>query len=369
MSDKKYAAIHYQKYLQLDKILNAQKLRSSELESPAHDEMLFIIIHQAYELWFKQIIHEVGAVMEDLSEDVVDEKSIGRSVYKLDRVVEIQKLLIKQVDIIETMSPLNFLDFRDYLFPASGFQSFQFRKLEVLLGLEDDERILYNEKPYYMAFQPREREKIKKLRNEMSLKEHVQNWLERTPFLQFEEFSFIDAYKESLEKMLTSEKEKIKNSTYLDDEQKEMRLQMLGDTHTYYKTVLDKEYHQKQLEEGNLTFSYDATIAALFIRLYRDEPILHEPNEFLNRLVDMDEYLISWRFRHSQMVQRMLGNKMGTGGSSGHKYLRKTADQHHIFRDLHNISTLMMPSSFIPDLPENVKKALGYHYSYIKAKS
>ena len=117
---KKYAVIHYHDYLQLDQILGAQQLRSAQLEPmPAHDEMLFIIIHQVYELWFKQIIHELESVAGMFSGGHVDERNIGVAVARLSRVTEIQKLLIQQIHVLETMTPLDFLDFRSYLFAAS----------------------------------------------------------------------------------------------------------------------------------------------------------------------------------------------------------------------------------------------------------
>ena len=131
---KKYSTVHYHEYLGLDKLLDAQHPRSAELEpEPAHDEMLFIIVHQSYELWFKQILHEVEAVIEVFQNKKVDERNIGTSVSRLQRVSEIFKLLIEHIRIMETMTPLDFLDFRKYLFPASGFQSFQFRKVSLQL--------------------------------------------------------------------------------------------------------------------------------------------------------------------------------------------------------------------------------------------
>ncbi len=124
--DKELSSIHYDQYLQLQKILDAQKLRSVEFNKPAHDEMLFIIVHQVYELWFKEILHDIGSVMELFSEGSVKEADIGIAISRLDRVVKIQKILVDQIDIIETITPLDFLDFRNYLLPASGFQSYQF---------------------------------------------------------------------------------------------------------------------------------------------------------------------------------------------------------------------------------------------------
>ena len=134
--DKELSSIHYDQYLQLQKILDAQKLRSVEFNKPAHDEMLFIIVHQVYELWFKEILHDLGSIMELFSEGAVEEAQIGVAISRLDRIVKIQKILVDQIDIIETITPLDFLDFRNYLLPASGFQSFQFRQMEVSLGLK-----------------------------------------------------------------------------------------------------------------------------------------------------------------------------------------------------------------------------------------
>ena len=104
----KYATIHYQKYLQLDEILNAQTLRSAALEKPAHEEMLFIIVHQVYELWFKQIIHELESVIEVFADNEVIESSLGVAIGRLNRVEEILKLMVKQIGIMETMTTFGF---------------------------------------------------------------------------------------------------------------------------------------------------------------------------------------------------------------------------------------------------------------------
>ncbi|MDH5382228.1 MAG: tryptophan 2,3-dioxygenase [Cyclobacteriaceae bacterium] len=361
---KKFTTIHYQKYLELDKILDAQKLRSIELEGKAaHDEMLFIVTHQVYELWFKQILHEIESVMDMFSKDDVDERNVGTAVHRLKRVIEIQKLLINQIGIIETMTPLDFLEFRNYLFPASGFQSFQFRLVESLLGLEDGSRLTYNNKPYENAFDEGQREMLKEIKNSNSLFDLVETWLERTPFLQFEGFEFIDHYKKAVEEMINKEEKLIKKSNYLSEDEKEMRLKMLGNTDSYYGIIIDENTHQNMKDEGKLRLSYNASVAALLISLYRDEPILNQPFQLLTCLVEIDELLTSWRYRHAQMVLRMLGKKIGTGGSSGYDYLHATAVKHHIFSDFHNISTLLIPRSELPDLPPEIRQELGFYYT------
>lgn len=363
--NQKYTTVHYNNYLGLDQLLNAQHPRSATIdEQPAHDEMLFIIVHQAYELWFKQIIHELGSVLTLFQKQKVDERNIGTAIGRLNRVVEIQALLIDQIRIMETMTPLDFLDFRNHLFPASGFQSYQFRVIENLLGLEEDDRITYNGCPYFSVFDKGKQEQLKKVTSSGSLFEAIEDWLERTPFIELGDFDFIESYKLAVDRMLEKEQKAIKASRYLDAEEKKMRLEMLGNTDTYFESVLDKTRHVELQHKGVLRLSYEATIAALFINLYRDEPILHLPFQLLTCFIEIDQALTTWRYRHAQMVQRMLGNKVGTGGSSGHKYLHETAEKHHIFKDLHNISTLLIPRSELPPLPQNIKKALGYYYNH-----
>ena len=362
MTDK-YTSVHYHSYLDLDQLLSAQHLRSAELGKPAHEEMLFIILHQVYELWFKQILHELRSVMQMFEDNDVDENEIMTAVGRLHRIVEIQKLLIEQIGVMETMTPLDFLDFRNYLFPASGFQSFQFRMIEVLMGLRSDERITYNNAPFDEVFDAPRRQELRQAEESKSLLEFVNEWLERTPFLELDDFNFIEAYKVSVSNMLEQERTAINASAILSSTNKAARMLMLDKTSEYFHSVLDENTHQKMIDKGQMKLSYKATIAALFINLYRDEPILQLPFQFLSVILDIEENFTTWRYRHAQMVLRMLGQKTGTGGSSGHSYLRKTATQHHIFSDLYNISTLLIPRSELPELPETVKRKLGFHFT------
>lgn len=361
---KKYTTVHYQNYLSLNKILDAQHLRSADLEAePAHEEMLFIIVHQSYEIWFKQIIHELESVIDMFNQDDVDEKNIGTANARLSRVSQIFKLLIEHIPIMESMTPLDFLDFRKYLFPASGFQSFQFRKIENLLGLPEAERMTYAGHHYAAFFTEEQKEELAEIAASHNLFQAVERWLERTPFLQLGDYDFLEYYRKSVERMVAKEAKAIEESDYLSEKDKAMRLRMMGSTDTYFQSILDPKVHQEMLEAGKQRLSYKATLAALMINLYNEEPLLQLPYRFLLRIIDIDELLTSWRYRHAQMVLRMLGRKVGTGGSSGHQYLHATAVKHHIFTDLHNISTLLIPRSELPKLPKEVEKKLGFYYS------
>ncbi len=362
--EKKYSSIHYSSYLGLDKVLNAQHPRSSEFGPEAHEETLFIIIHQVYELWFKQILHEVGSVMDMFGSQNVDEKNIDIAVSRLERVNEILKLQIQQVRILETMTPLDFLDFRGFLFPASGFQSFQFRKLEVMLGLKMEKRISYTPYAYYREFNEQQQLEIEKLEQSKSMFDLLESWLERTPFMNMQVFDFKAKYMTAVQNMLNRERKAISDSDYLSDHEKEMRLKMNGDTDNYFANIFNEEFHLKQIAEGRMRLSFKATMAALLIHLYGTEPLLQLPCRLLNVITEMDELLTNWRYRHAQMVMRMLGRKSGTGGSSGHEYLMETVRKHQIFIDFHNISTLLIPRSELPELPAEMKRTLGYYFNH-----
>lgn len=361
-----YASIHYNNYLKLDQLLSAQQLRSELVGKPAHDEMLFIIIHQVYELWFKQIQHELDSITKMFKSDFVDEKSIGIAIDRLDRVITILHLQIQQILVIETIKPHEFLDFRNYLFPASGFQSFQFRKVEVSLGLSTKNRITYNNKPYHIFFTDDQTAELKRIEDDGSLIVEVNNWLERTPFLQFNTFDFLKDYRAAVDKMIAREQENIANNNFLSDEEIQMRLKMLGDTTTYFDSIFNEESHNELVAEGKLRFSYKATLAALFIKLFKEHPILRLPNTFLEKLLEIEELLTTWRFRHSQMVLRTLGKKIGTGGSNGHDYLFETVIKHRIFTDLYNLATMMIPKEDLPILPKDLQEKLDFHYSQNK---
>ena len=359
---KETTSVHYINYLQLDKLLDAQHLISDKKGKAAHEEMLFIIIHQTYELWFKQILHEIQSVMDLFEADKTDESSVGVVVRRMDRVNKIMTTLVGQLDILETMTSLDFLDFRDHLSPASGFQSHQFRKLEVMLGLKIKQRHQLGGCPYHSQFEGDKKQEILNLEEGDSLFTLAEKWLERIPFLNMEGFDFTKKYEGAVNAMLAKEIAGIKSAN-LTEEDRALRIRMIDENRKYFERVLDEKIHNKAIESGETALSYKATMSALLINLYRDEPILHLPYQLLRSLVEMDHKIATWRFRHVQMVEKMLGQKIGTGGSSGQEYLKQTVDKHKLFTDLENIATLMISRSYLPELPQNIKDTLGFNYT------
>lgn len=359
---KKREPVEYGSYLGLEKILNSQNRESAKFGEPAHDETLFIIIHQTYELWFKQILHELESVLQMFRNDYVDEKRIGTAVSRIGRVVEIQKVLIDQIRILETMTPLDFLEFRNFLTPASGFQSLQFRILEIKLGLKTDDRIKYSQQAYHQMFPADSREILHAVEAESSLFELLESWLERIPFLDMPDFNFGSVYRSAVESLLEQERSAIREAGVTEEEETH-RLKMVHATEKHFRSIFEADSHNQLVKEGRRRLSYDATMAGLLIHLYRDQPILHLPFQLLNLIVDMDELLSTWRYRHALMVLRMIGRKTGTGGSSGYNYLKSTAESHRVFADLFNLSTFLVPRSLLPDLPLKVQRNLGFYFS------
>ena len=162
--------------------------------------------------------------------------------------------------------------------------------------------------------------------------------------------------------MLAGDRQTIEANPTLADEDKARELAGLERTAVSFAAVLDETTHQKLVAEGHRRLSWRATKAALFIHLYRDQPILHLPFQFLTTLVDVDELLATWRYRHALMVHRMIGTKIGTGGSSGHQYLLGTVERNKVFSDLYNLSTFLISRSSLPALPPEMERRLGFHY-------
>jgi tryptophan 2,3-dioxygenase len=354
-----YPPIHYSDYLKVQELTDLQKRRSEEFNKPAHDEMLFIIIHQTYELWFKQILFELDSAIEHFNQARVDEREMLTINNRLNRIIEIQKILIGQIDVLETMTPMDFLEFRDFLYPASGFQSGQFRLIENKMGLEH--RLTYNKQDYKTSLVEPDAQKAQATEQAPTLFDLLEKWLERTPFLMEKNFDFWKDYRRAVEARIQSSRDNLAQSG-LDPETVAKHNQQIDSMEESFHSLFDIEAYEKMKKQGNWRLSHKALGAALFIYLYRDEPILQLPFHLMQSLQSIDENFTQWRYRHALMVHRMIGIKMGTGGSSGHKYLKAASDKHKIFSDLNNLATFFIPKSALPQLPEELIKKLSFNY-------
>ena len=360
MDDQPESGLYYHDYLRLDSLLGAQQPESVRAGAPVHDEMLFIIVHQAYELWFKQVLWELDAVMDAFSGGSLEEVDTGRVVSHLRRVTVIQRLLLDQIDVLETMTPMDFLEFRDYLVPASGFQSVQFRLIENRLGVRPGDRLLIEGAPYTHRLSEPHRHQVEESERVPSLHDAVEQWLARTPFL--DEYAFWEAYAESVKSMLAADREVIASNPNLGDDERSEQLRSFDRTIHEFESAFDPDRHGELVESGTRRMSYRAFAAALFISIYRDQPALQEPFRLLELLVDIDEGFTTWRYRHALMVQRMIGAKIGTGGTAGAKYLLKLAERTRAFPDLLLLPTLLVPRSARPKLPHELAEKMRFRY-------
>jgi len=351
--------LYYWDYLRLDQLLSAQEPRS---EPVAHDEVLFIVVHQAFELWFKQILFELDAVLAVMGQDVVAEKDMGEVVARLRRVITIQRLLVDQIDVLETMTPLDFLQFRDALIPASGFQSVQFRLIENKLGLDPRHRLKIKGLSYTSVLSAEHVARLEASEAEPSLHDHVERWLERNPFLSFGGFDFWRAYRESVGEMLARDRAVIEALPTLDEAGRAAQLRQFEATVAGFEAAFDAERWAELVRGGSRRLSHRAFLAALLINLYRDEPIFQLPFRFLTALVDIDEGFTNWRHRHALLAHRMIGGRIGTGGTSGHEYLEAAARHHRVFTDLFDLPTFFIPRSALPPLPPEVAEHMGFRY-------
>jgi len=358
-NEKPRGPLYYADYLQLERLLSCQQMQSELHGRPAHDEMLFIIVHQAYELWFKQILWELDAVLATLRVSPVPEEELGQAVLRCGRIVEIQRVLIQQVDVLETMTPLDFLDFRDYLIPASGFQSVQFRLLENKLGMRRRDRLQLNDAPYTSRFTRDDAARVEATEKEPSLFDLIEGWLERTPFLHFGDFDFWREYRRAVDAMLASDRASIRGNPTLTEDEKATQLKGVDAMAGKFADLFQPEAAEPASSPGR-HFSRRALQAALLINLYRDEPILHLPFQLLAVLADIERNFTTWRQRHAQMVMRMIGTRIGTGGSSGHEYLDRTAERHRVFADLSALASFYIPRSALPRLPPDVRSRMGF---------
>lgn len=358
----KHEPIYYGEYLQLDKLLESQSPKSKEHGAEAHDETLFIIIHQAYELWFKQIIHEIQSVYDIFNKEKVQPNELSIVNHRLSRVVEIQRVLNQQLRIIETMTPLDFMKFRDYLTPASGFQSIQFRVIELRLGLREKYRTGKAKEFFNSRLTKEDRQVLIDMEKEPTLFELVDKWLARMPFAKVRGFDFWYEYIKTVNKLLDADQKIIEANKTLHPKELEFELANLHSTRVNYHTLLNENDYQKLLDAGMVRMSREAKLSAIFIHLFRHEPILQLPYRLLNHLIDIDEMFTTWRYQHSIMAHRLLGTKIGTGGSSGHEYLKKAADNNRVFTDLFDLATYLIPEGSIPVLPKEVKRDLGFVY-------
>jgi len=350
----------YWDYLKLDRLLDLQGGVEGDESALMPDELHFIIVHQAYELWFKLVLRELREARDHLAAPRVPEDKIPHVVHHIRRVTEIMKLAVDQFRVMETLTPQDFLAFRDKLIPASGFQSFQLRELEILLGLNDQERIAY------AGADPLEHiralaagspggelawSRIERARGELTLRAALHEWLYRTPVQGSSPSDAGDT--EAVERFVSDYFAALQS---VNQQKTGNLLASLGG---------DAEQIRQRMAEGELMakrflFAEDVPAAerararrvragVLFIESYRELPLLAWPRLLIDSVVELEEQLVLFRSRHARMVERIIGRRVGTGGSSGVDYLDQTA-RYRVFGELWSVRTILLAKQHLPEL-------------------
>lgn len=339
--------LYYGDYLRLDDLLSIQSPKSDEVGFSAHDEMLFIIVHQTYELWFKQILFELQSIRSIFNSGPINDNSpeMEIAVHRLKRVCEIWKHLVNQIGILETMTPLDFLDFRKFLVPASGFQSYQYRQIEAMLGLKIKNR--YASSYYLSEFKDEHVNLLKIIETDSSIVDLIEKWLLRFPFFE--------------NRFWTQYESKDQNNGFWKDYQQ-----------LYTSSLAENDNSVVRTREFNMLFQLTETTteqdieririnqAALFIMLYREYPLLQQPFKLLENLIEIDELMSNWRYKHLNMVKRMIGSRMGTMGTTGAEYLEKSSAQNNFFSTFSALSNYLIERRKLPKLPLALIEELSF---------
>jgi len=296
----------YSEYLRLEQLLKLQTGIDGDAKKLSNDELHFILVHQNFELWFKLIINELKCTRDILDSNYVEETSLPQAVHHMTRVIETFKLMAQQWKVMETLEPQDFLNFRDELGTASGFESFQMREMESLMGKKwiDGKPIGKDES------------------TEKSLYDVTCDWLERTP---------------------------IQGSTPdLSNDNKEVN--------TFIKQYLEahKNLYPDTNQEAMDFFEQDLVLrrrraGLIFIESYRELPLLSWPRKLISTLIELEESMILWRSSHARMVERIIGRRIGTGGSSGVDYLDMTT-KYRVFIDLWSVRSILIKKESLPTL-------------------
>ena len=226
------------------------------------------------------------------------------------------------------------------------------------------DRLQLNDAPYTSRFSQEDAARVEASEKEPSLFDLIEGWLERTPFLNFGDFDFWREYRRAVDAMLAADRASIRSNPTLTEDEKATQLKGVEATAGRFADLFEQNKGPANpCRAPGRHFSRRALQAALLINLYRDEPILHLPFRLLALLADIERNFTTWRQRHAQMVMRMIGTRIGTGGTSGHEYLDRAAERHKVFADLSALSSFFIPRSALPKLPPDVRSRMGFRFN------
>jgi tryptophan 2,3-dioxygenase len=358
MSD---APVSYWDYIKTEELLSLQKGTGESEIGLGNDEVLFIVIHQIEELWFKLALREIVAARDLFAQDHVPETALAAAVRGVDRTSETLRHAATQFSLMETMTTRDYLSFRDRLYPASGFQSSQLRELEILLGLKTEERIPLGHESYLDALKHHDgtpsaaSQRVQaRLADLPTLHDAVEGWVYRTPIAgsrpgdvgdQEVVDDFIQRYCAAAEKEIFGLGKRAVSFALTEADRSRLRKR-------YQREAAGTRAHlmADEIDPQDRLRIRRVRAAVLFIESYRELPLLAWPRKVLDSIVALEQAFIIFRQRHARMVERVIGNRTGTGGSAGVAYLDRTALEYRIFRDLWATRTLLIREAALPPI-------------------
>lgn len=356
--------IAYWEYLRIDDLLALQGgVERDESKITSH-EVLFIVVHQVYELWFKLVLHELTFVQSVLRENPVPDQRMSLAVQAIRRVNAVMDVASQHWKVMETLSTRDFLDFRDKLLPASGFQSGQFREVEGLLGLDDADRINFGGRGSHERALLNDDGTKSGSAHRLDARRAsgppvricVDEWLHRTPIRGSAPGAAGDAdvVRGFVEEYLAAMAHEVgdpelRASRQADDPKERAQIA------ERYRTELRSArafFFAEDVPEAERPRRMRIRAAITFIESYRELPLLAWPRDFLDALVAMEQSILIFRQRHARMVEREIGSRTGTGGSAGVAYLDATALRYRVFKDLWMVRTVLLRQGAIPPLAD-----------------
>ena len=351
---------NYWDYVKVEELLALQSGLERDDSRLENDEVLFITVHQVYELWFKLVLRELRAARNLFCAERVDEQQLSGAVRSLHRICTVLRQAVQHFEVMETLTTREYLGFRDKLMGASGFQSAQLRQIEILMGLDDRARIpLGIEGDYMDALRALDgtpswaQERVQQQKQDMpTLREAIHAWLYRTP-IDGRTHDAPDAERHLdgfVERFLEA------HARFVDGT---LAMSLRATPGAADRERVERRYAEEQASvrafltpgpaEGGAR-TRRVRMAMVFIETYRELPLLAWPREVLDGLVEMEQLFVVWRQRHARMVERVIGRRTGTGGSAGVDYLDSTALRYRVFADLWAVRTLQIPRSAAPPL-------------------
>lgn len=361
MSSTEPRPTSYWDYIRVEELLALQAGTEDSDAAISDDEVRFIVVHQIDELWFKVVLRELVAARDLFARVPVPENAIAGAVLSLRRVSICFDLAAQHFRLMETMRTQDYLTFRDKLNPASGFQSAQMREIEILLGLDDESRIpLGNEGSYFDALKnadgsdsPAAARVRRRMGDPPTLKQAVDAWLQRTPIDGSQPGDaddeatvggFVERYLAGHGILYDRAIEHAVGMQAL-TESDEGRLR-----HRYRAQLEAAARHMRaeDVDPDQRAFFRRLRAAILFVDSNRTLPLLSWPGQVIDALVECEQAMLSFRQRHARMVERVIGRRIGTGGSDGVAYLDQTALRYRVFTEIWAARTLLLPPDLSP---------------------